>query len=48
MPAVHYKGLVHLFTKRNVPHNPTIGQWLSGKWYSNLGFQSLYKKAWGL
>jgi ribose transport system substrate-binding protein len=48
MPSVHYKGLVHLFTKANVPSNPTVAGWLSGSWYSNLAFEAIYKKAWGV
>jgi ribose transport system substrate-binding protein len=47
MPPATYKGLVHLFTKDNVPQNPTIAGWLSGKWYSNLAFQPIYKQVWG-
>jgi ribose transport system substrate-binding protein len=46
MPPAQYKGIVHLFTKDNVPSNPTIAGWLSGMWYSNLGFQPLYLKNW--
>jgi ribose transport system substrate-binding protein len=48
MPSGTYKGLVHLFTKNNVPQNPTLAGWLSGKWYSNLAFQQIYKQTWGL
>jgi ribose transport system substrate-binding protein len=48
MPAAQYKGLVHLFTKDNVPSDPSIAGWLSGKWYSNLAFEDAYKKLWGV
>jgi ribose transport system substrate-binding protein len=48
MPQVQYKGILHLFTKANDPANPTVAGWLSGKYYSNLAFQNVYKQNWGL
>jgi ribose transport system substrate-binding protein len=48
MPSVQYNGIMRLFTKANDPANPTIAGWLSGTYYSNLAFEALYKKNWGL
>jgi ribose transport system substrate-binding protein len=48
MAHVQYHGIVHLFTKDNVPKNPTDAGWLSGKWYSSLSFESVFKKTWGV
>jgi ribose transport system substrate-binding protein len=48
MPSAQYKGIVHLFTKENDPANPTVAGWLSGKYYSNLSFEDVYKQNWGV
>jgi ribose transport system substrate-binding protein len=48
MPPAQYRGILHLFTKDNVPANPSIAGWLSGKYYSNLAFEDMYKKNWGV
>jgi ribose transport system substrate-binding protein len=48
MPPVQHIGILRLFTKANVPQTPSLSGWLSGTYYSNLEFESVYKKAWGV
>jgi ribose transport system substrate-binding protein len=48
MATVSHPGLVRVFTKSNLPPNPTLAGWASGTWFSNLSFEPTYQKLWGL
>jgi ribose transport system substrate-binding protein len=44
----HYVGFNRVFVKSNIPSNLTVAGWSSGTWFSNLDFEKVYEKLWGL
>jgi ribose transport system substrate-binding protein len=47
-PPAAYVGLNRVFIKGNIPTNLTVAGWASGRWFSDLSFETVFEKLWGL